>query len=66
MAWQRVVTQHRCAPVSVGGTRCSFRAQSRGWRGLQKLRSRYCAVPDRSPDPTGPAILWGGASLGGR
>ena len=42
MAWQRVVTQHRCAPVSVGGTRCTFRAPSRGWRGLQKLRSHYC------------------------
>jgi hypothetical protein len=33
MAWHRVVPQHWCAPVSVGGTRCTFRAPSRGWRG---------------------------------
>eukprot|EP00966_Prymnesium_polylepis_P032081 746673-Prymnesium_polylepis.1 len=43
MAWHRVVPQHRCAPVSVGGgTRCTFRAPSRGWRGFQKVRSHNC------------------------
>eukprot|EP00966_Prymnesium_polylepis_P068677 1595357-Prymnesium_polylepis.1 len=29
MAWHRVVPQHRCAPVSVDGTRCTLRAPSR-------------------------------------
>eukprot|EP00966_Prymnesium_polylepis_P130428 3016691-Prymnesium_polylepis.1 len=48
MAWKRVVTQHMCAPVSVGGT-----PERRPEVGED---SKNCALTI-VPDPTGPATL---------
>eukprot|EP00966_Prymnesium_polylepis_P283365 6547236-Prymnesium_polylepis.1 len=38
MAWQRVVPQHWCAPVNVGGTRFTLRAPSGGPETVPKVR----------------------------